>query len=372
VLLVDGEPGESADEGETRFLQVALDQGGDVVTGIEPQVITDANLAEADLSPFDMIYLCNVSAPAPAVVDKLEAFVRGGGGLGFFVGTQVDPSRYNELFWKGGQGLLPLALGELQGDPDKPDHLFLAAPDHPLCGHSGEGLGKFLGIAVLVGRYLTMVDDPKSGASIMARVHDAEGSPAIVTKSFGSGGGQVIAFAFTAGDRWSNWPKTPAMLVVAQEAQRFAAKAQDLGGFNLTTVGVHRIVLDPGTYKPDVRIRALGGDDEEHTLTAVEAKKAADSPATQPQPNQASNQPPNQPPSQPAPQAPAALALDVPMGDLRAVGAYEVELLQHTGATEKRLFARNVPVEESRLVRFTEADLRRVYPAEIVDKVTFR
>jgi hypothetical protein len=291
--------------------------------------------------------------------------VRGGGGLGIFVGAQVDPSRYNELFWKNGQGLLPLALGELQGDPDKPDHLFLAAPDHPLCGHSGEGLGVFLGIAVLVKRYLTMVDDPKAGAAIMARVHDAEGSPAIVSKTFGNGGGQVIAFAFTAGDHWSNWPKTPANLVVAQEAQRFAAKAQDISGFNLTTAGLHRIVLDPGTYKPDVKIRALGGDDEEHTLTAVETRKATDQPAPQP--------PPNQPaPNQPGPQEPAALALDVPMSDLRAVGAYEVELLQHTGATEKRLFARNVPVEESRLVRFTEADLRRVYPAEIADKVTFR
>jgi hypothetical protein len=210
-----------------------------------------------------------------------------------------------------------------------------------------------------------MVDDPKAGAAIMARVHDAEGSPAIVSKTFGNGGGQVIAFAFTAGDHWSNWPKTPANLVVAQEAQRFAAKAQDISGFNLTTAGLHRIVLDPGTYKPDVKIRALGGDDEEHTLTAVETRKATDQPAPQP--------PPNQPaPNQPGPQEPAALALDVPMSDLRAVGAYEVELLQHTGATEKRLFARNVPVEESRLVRFTEADLRRVYPAEIADKVTFR
>src|SRR5262249_9436295 len=72
VLLGDGEPGESAAEGETRFLQVALDQGGDVVTGIEPQVFTDANLADTDLSPFDMVYLCNVAAPSPAVVDKLE------------------------------------------------------------------------------------------------------------------------------------------------------------------------------------------------------------------------------------------------------------------------------------------------------------
>jgi len=146
-------------------------------------------------------------------------------------------------------------------------------------------------------------------------------------------------------------------------------KAQDISGFNLTTTGVHRIVLDPGTYKPDVRIRALGGDDEEHTYTAVEPKKAAEQPAPQPVPQPTANQPA---PGQPTPQEPAALALDVPMGDLRAAGAYEVELLQHTGATEKRLFARNVPVEESRLVRFTEADLRRVYPAEIVDKVTFR
>jgi hypothetical protein len=36
------------------------------------------------------------------------------------------------------------------------------------------------------------------------------------------------------------------------------------------------------------------------------------------------------------------------------------------------MLARNVPTEESRLVRMTETDFRRVYPAELHDKLAFR
>src|SRR5262249_39335749 len=145
----------------------------------------------------------------------------------------------------------------------------LVRKDHPLCGRSGEGLSVFLGVAVLVKRPLTMLDDPRAHAPVVARIHDAEGSPAVAVKSFGRGGGQVIAFAFTADDQWSNWPKTPAMVVVAHETQRVAARPADLGAFNLTTRGSYRLTLDPGAYKPDVTVRSLGGEDGEHTFTAV-------------------------------------------------------------------------------------------------------
>ena len=350
VLLVDGDPGEAADSGETRFLQVALDQGGDVATGIEPQVITESGLVDADLAPFDLIYLCNVPAPSPSVVAKLEAFVAAGGGLCIYAGNQVDPARYNDALWRTGQGVLPLPFADLQGDPDKPEHLFLVNKDHPLCGKSGEGLGIFLGLAVLVKRYLPMTESATSRASVMVRIRDAEGSPCIVSKSFGSGGGLVVQFGITADEHWSNWPKTPAMLVVAQETQRFAGRPQDLQLFNFTTRGLHRLTLDPGIYKPNVRVRAVAALDEEHTFT-----------------------PAAPPPVQVAEALPSAAAqIDVPMNELQALGAFEVALQLHSGTTETRLLARNAPSQESRLVRFTEADFHRAYPAELQDKLTFR
>jgi hypothetical protein len=359
VLLVDGEPGESTEDGEARYLQVALDQGGEVATGIEPQVITDAALNDTDLAPFDFVWLCNMSAPSPAVVAKLESFVTAGGGLGIFAGSQVDPTRWNDAMWQQGKGLLPLPFGELQGDPDKPEHLFLADKNHPLCGKSGEGLGVFLGLAVLVKRHLTMTEPAEARAAVMTRVRDAEGSPVIASKVYGNGGGTVIQFGITADEHWSNWPKTPANLVVAQEAQRFAARPQDLQAFNFGTRGVQRLSLDQGIYKADVRVRALAGADEEHTFTATEPKVAPAAPGTVPAAD-----------AKPAGSTP--LSLDIPMSELRALGAFEVTLQPHSGLPEVRMLARNVPIEESRLVRFAETEFRRVYPSELHDKLAFR
>jgi hypothetical protein len=59
------------------------------------------------------------------------------------------------------------------------------------------------------------------------------------------------------------------------------------------------------------------------------------------------------------------------MGELRALGAYEIELARHDGATDKRLLARNVPITESRLVPFADNAFPRLYPQELHDRVTF-
>jgi len=224
VLLVDGDPGESADAGETRFLQVALDQGGDVVTGIEPQVVTDAALAEIDLSPFEAVYLCNVSAPTPAVVEKLEKFVAGGGGLFALRRPQVDPARYNEVFWRQGQGLLPLAFGEIAGDPTSRT-ICSSRARITAVRQVAEGLS--CSSALRTDEALvTMIDDPKSERPVIARVRDAEG-PA--RRSFSQDVRQRRrrggAFAFTADEycpigrrRRPTWlsPRSPALRREAQ------------------------------------------------------------------------------------------------------------------------------------------------------------
>jgi hypothetical protein len=59
------------------------------------------------------------------------------------------------------------------------------------------------------------------------------------------------------------------------------------------------------------------------------------------------------------------------MADLPQLGAYEVELLRHDGVPERRMFARNPPTAESRLVGFPAASFARLYPPELQDRVTF-
>ncbi len=353
VLLVDGEPGDGGDDevGETMFLQAALDPGGDQPSGVAVEVVAETSLGEVDLAPFDMVWLCNTPAPSPVIVDKLETFVAAGGGLAIFVGGQVDPARYTETMWKGGKGLLPLPLGEIAGDPDRREHVALIDKSHSICGKLGDVLQLLVDGAVLVKRYLTIQEAPNSGAAIVARVRDAEGPPAIVTRTFGNGGGQVVLFAFSADKQWSNWPDTDANVVMAHQTHRFASKSRDLASQNLDPAGAFRLKLDPGSYQDDVRILAFAEDGEERTMTA----RVPEGPAT---PVVVGTSPPQ-------------LELVVPMSDLHSLGGYEAKLMLHSGAEESRAFARNPDIAESRLVRVLPQDFTRAYPSELHTAVTF-
>jgi hypothetical protein len=352
VLLVDGDP--DTDGGETLFLQVALDPGEEASSGIEPQVVTDLALADVDLAPFDMVWLCNVQAPSAAIAQKLQAWVAAGGGLVVFAGPLVDGNRYNELFWQGGKGLLPMPFGEVAGDTDRPDHVFLAQKDHPICGGYGELLEALCAGALLVKRYVAMTEVAGGQAAVLARVRDAEGSPLIAARTHGSGGGEVVVFGFTASKQWSNWPDTPLNLVFAQQTHRFAARVHDRSGDNLGTRGTWRCTLDPGRYKADATVRAAADDGEEKTFTATEPK-TADAPAPAPTPASGTTPWP----------------LEVPMADLQGLGAYTVDLHQHGGETEQRMFARNPPLEESRMQTLTEGVFKRAFPPELHGRVLF-
>ena len=355
VLLVDGEP-EDGEGGETLFLQVALDPGSDQPSGIAAEVVAESSLAELDLAPFDMIWLCNVPVPPRSTVEKLERFAAAGGGIAIFVGAQVDPVRYTDAMWRGGQGLLPLPLGDIAGDPDRREHVVLTDQSHPVCGKIGDVLQLLIDNAVLAKRYLTIVEERSANAAVLARMRDADGPPAIVTRTFGSGGGEVVLFAFSADKHWSNWPDTDANVVMAHQVHRFASRPRELASRNLQPDGIYRLQLDPGSYEADVVVRALAEDGDERTLTATLPEVA--SPATSP--------------TTTAESVPRALELALPMAELTSLGCYDVQLRLHSGTVETRVFARNPDIFESRLVRLATADFTRVFPPEIHDRVTFR
>ncbi len=344
VLLVDGQPDE--EDGETFYLQAAMDIAE---SGIEPVVVTESALAETDLASFDLVWLCNVQAPSPLVCQRIEAWVANGGGLVIACGNQVDPGRYDELLWRDGNGLLPAQLGEIGGDPDKPEPATLVGREHPVCAGVAEVMEILVANVVLVKRWLGVVEDPKHPPSVVIRVRDNEGPPLLVTRAFGGSGGQVALFTVTADKFWSNLPSTDLFVVLCNQIHRFAAKRADQAGDSLLPAGSYRLQIDPATHRADVTVRAIG-DADERTFTATES-------------------PANATPGAPA--APQPLSLVVPMSELRRVGPYEVELSRHDGAPDRRLFARNAPTAESRLVGFLPSSFVRLYPNELHSRVTF-
>jgi hypothetical protein len=69
-------------------------------------------LERADLGKFPSIFLMNIRELSPKQLANLEAYVRDGGGVCFFMGPQVSPKHYNSQLYKEGTGLFPVPIKE--------------------------------------------------------------------------------------------------------------------------------------------------------------------------------------------------------------------------------------------------------------------
>ena len=107
VLIVDG----SRDGLGGHQLSLALAPGGNTRTGWQPHVEPARFLADAEkLKQQAAVCLLDVPRLADDELTALEAFVRGGGGLAVFVGSETDRNFYNDRFFHNGAGLFPVPL----------------------------------------------------------------------------------------------------------------------------------------------------------------------------------------------------------------------------------------------------------------------
>ena len=116
-------------------LSLALAPGGNTRTGWQPHVEPPSFLADAEkLNQQAAVYLLDVPRLADDELTSLENYVRGGGGVAFFVGADTDRSFYNDRLYHDGQGLFPAPLKlptQLMDRGDTPDVQVTAAPDLP-------------------------------------------------------------------------------------------------------------------------------------------------------------------------------------------------------------------------------------------------
>ena len=82
-------------EGAAKYLANALEPnpGGD--SPIRPIIISEGDLAEAKLTDFDCVFLCNVAQLTATEADRLARYAEKGGGVVFFLGDRVMPNSYN-------------------------------------------------------------------------------------------------------------------------------------------------------------------------------------------------------------------------------------------------------------------------------------
>jgi len=184
VLVVDG----SLDKQHAYFLASAFSPGQRTNTGIMPDVQVPDFLRNAtpdDLRRYHAIYLLDVDRFDKHVVDNLEQYVRDGGGIGIFVGEDVNRQFYSEQLYRNGAGLLPLPL---ERDAALADELVENLPDfevedHPVFSVFFGERNPFIRL-VSIEHYLAPPDDwlppDNSPVEVLARLRN--GDPLAVEK----------------------------------------------------------------------------------------------------------------------------------------------------------------------------------------------
>ncbi len=74
-------------------------------------------LVKQDLREFSSIYLLNVPQLTEQQVANLERYAQEGGGVGFFMGPDAVPEKYNELLYRKGEGFFPFPLPSTPTEP---------------------------------------------------------------------------------------------------------------------------------------------------------------------------------------------------------------------------------------------------------------
>jgi hypothetical protein len=278
VLLVDG----STQQRHAYFLQSAFQPGGRANTGVRPEVKPAAFLRDAPLEvlqAYRAIYLLDVPRLDERAIATLEEYVRGGGGLGVFVGPDVELAFYNSQLYKGGNGLLPLPLGREdflppEGAENVPD---IEPTDHPVFSVFLGERNPFIRL-ITVDRYLRSQEDwkpaPDSAVQVAASLRNQ--SPLAVERKFGDG--RVMVFLTTAAPDWNNWANDPSFVVMTLKLQSHLASSRRL--VESRPVGSElSVTVESEKYRQDLVFVTPGETPETRVvIERVAAKPKANSP----------------------------------------------------------------------------------------------
>jgi hypothetical protein len=345
VLIVDGGSGES----EGFYLYDAL--GADTKkTGFAPVNGRLDMLRRDPLDKFQSIFLLNISELPPDAVKALEDYVRGGGGLAWYLGPQVRTAFYNDKLYKEGAGLFPARLAgmaDLFVDETNP------GPDMQVAPHTifdvYQGSGQELLNYARVTRYFSVARDwiPPDGVQVIASLRNR--APLVLEHRLGKG--RIVALLTACGTAWTNWPRVPETFVPVQ-LQMAAYLAQGRQTLNRKMVGEPLVIsLEAAAYSPQVEI--LPPDGSRVPLT-VGIRSSGSGSATPPKERPAEDSSPREETAKIMYEE-AYKATDQP-------GVYALRVKRQDGGEETRRFAYNVADSESRLQLAATEKIRQRLP----------
>ena len=197
------------EESDTFFLRTALRAaaGG----GVEATWLQSDALAEASLSDYSIIFLCNAFPLSGQAMEDIERFVRRGGLMVIFPGLRATPGDYEA--WRS----LPGTPGEVEDVPraQRSRNLMWTDPDHPILRGLQDAVTS---PTIALQRMLTWIDFKEDTEFLISL---GETLPMMAMRPFGQG--RVVMFSVSADRSWSNFPLTPFYLPVMMQLVEYAA-----------------------------------------------------------------------------------------------------------------------------------------------------
>ncbi|HYE98584.1 MAG TPA: BatA domain-containing protein [Planctomycetota bacterium] len=224
-LVVDGDPGDSPKTSETYAFATALDPTRQAQY-FSVDVKTPELFSAEGLEAYDFLVLANVQSLTSDKVEKIERFVRRGGGLFLTLGARVDKVSFNEAFWAGGRGLSPAALEDVVGQAPEGQlergverRIGRFAAGHPVFRAFQKQLMASLYGLVFYKHYTVKDFDPDK---VLAALDDNFGSPLMLEKPFGDG--KVLLLTSTIDEEWNAGIQAhPPFIVLSFETAQYLA-----------------------------------------------------------------------------------------------------------------------------------------------------
>ena len=258
---------DDVESGDTRAVSTALNPGGSAVTGIAPKIEPPSFLRDKSIDEFTSVFLLGCRTLDESAAARLEAYMRGGGGVACFLGPGVDVRYYNERLYQEGKGMLPAPLrgaSELLSNrlEKTPDILFEKHPVFQAFAREDSPLVT----DVLVEQYIALRKDwsPSEAEGVRAMARLSNGAPFALEKRFGDG--KFILFTSTAGSEWNNWNRAdPSFVVAMLELQSYLTPTRGRNA-EMGIASAWKWSVSSSEYQQDAVLRRYGPEPWEEVV----------------------------------------------------------------------------------------------------------
>ncbi len=272
VLCVDGDPGFSSFDKETFYLRLALDPYEKGLS-IVPAIITGDELKDRELSEFSVLVSANVKEFDDSEVKRMFNFVKNGGGLVFFLGSNVDGGYYNDVLG----GLLPAELLEVNSQ-ENPWSIGYIAAGHPVLKIFSDEKQGDLSLVEFNGWYTAR---PGENSRVLLRIapdsgmnKEHEGEPLLVERGLPyPKSGKIMLFTSTVDREWNNFPAKPLFLPLLQQIMSYLTERASGDGYRDSLIIGEPVVIPfrAGALPEKVTLTMPSGKSED--ITPVKSRE---------------------------------------------------------------------------------------------------